>query len=211
MPSNSKFRVRYIFRPLVKAIALGLSKIGITPNIATFIMLFFAILSFISLGLFKNLFLFAIFVFTTGIFDGVDGAMARLKDKSTKSGAFLDSTMDRVSEFIVFLGLLLYCWNELLFFIDMKLIVMVSLFSSLMISYSRARAENFFKGDFDIGLMARSERLFYLVITSFIAHFFGFMNEFVFIFMWLVIGTSLFRLFKFNSIIKENENKTKIK
>ena len=205
----SKFRVRYIFRPLVKVIASRLSKIGITPNIATLIMLFFAILSLISLSLFKNLLLFSIFVFTTGIFDGVDGAIARLKDKSTKSGAFLDSTMDRVSEFIIFLGLLLYCWNETIFLNDMKLVVMISLFSSLMISYSRARAENFFKGDFDVGLMARSERLFYLVITSIIAFFFGFMNEFIFIFMWLVIGTSLFRFFKFNSIIKENENKSK--
>jgi phosphatidylglycerophosphate synthase len=202
-------RVRYIFRPLVKAIALGLSKIGITPNIATFIMLLFSILSLISLGFFKNLLLFSIFVFTTGIFDGVDGAIARLTDNSTKSGAFLDSTMDRVSEFIVLLGLLLYCWNESIFFIDMKLIVMISLFSSLMISYSRARAENFFKGDFDVGLMARSERLFYLVITSLIAYFFGLMNEFVFIFMWLVICTAVWRFFKFNNIIKKNENKSK--
>ena len=205
----SKFRVRLIFRPLVKTIASGLSKIGVTPNIATFMMLFFAILSLISLGLFRNLLLFSIFVFTTGIFDGVDGAIARLKDKSTSGGAFLDSTMDRVSEFIIFLGVLLYCWNETILLIDMKLIIMISFFSSLMISYSRARAENFFKGDFDVGLMARSERLFYLVITSIIAHFYGFMNEFIFIFMWLVIGTSLFRFFKFNSIIKENENKSK--
>jgi len=90
----------------------------------------------------------------------------------------------------------------------MKLIVMISFFSSLMISYSRARAENFFKGDFDVGLMARSERLFYLVITSIIAHFFGFMNEFIFIFMWLVIGNSLFRFFKFNGMIKESENES---
>jgi len=91
----------------------------------------------------------------------------------------------------------------------MKLIIMISFFSSLMISYSRARAENFFKGDFDVGLMARSERLFYLVITSIIAHFYGCMNEFIFIFMWLVIGTSLFRFLKFNSIIKESEDKSK--
>jgi len=204
----SKFRVRHIFKPLVKAIASGLSKIGVSPNMATIIMLGFAILSLISLGFFENLLLFSIFVFTTGIFDGVDGAIARLKGKSTKIGAFLDSTMDRVSEFIIFLALLLYCWNELIFLIDMKLIIMISFFCSLMISYSRARAENFFKGDFDVGLMARSERLFYLVITSIIAHFFGFMNEFIFIFMWLVIGTVLFRFFKFNNIIKENENKS---
>ena len=201
----SKFRVRLIFRPLVRAIAKGLSKIGVTPNIATMIMLIFAVLSLIILAVFKNLLIFSIFVFSTGIFDGVDGAIARLKDKSTKMGAFLDSNMDRVSEFIIFLALLLYCWNEYFFIFDMKLIIIVSLFSSLMISYSRARAENFFKGDFDVGLMARSERLFYIVITSIIATFFGFLNLFLFIFMWLVVGTTLFRFYKFNKMIKNSE------
>jgi hypothetical protein len=63
-----------------------------------------------------------------------------------------------------------------------------------MISYTRARAEVIFKGDFDIGLMARSERLFYLFITMIIAFFYGFMEIFLFIYMWLVIGTFIFRM-----------------
>ena len=86
----SKFRLRYIFRPLVNLIAKVLIKLGITPNIATFIMLLFAIFSFISLVFLQNLLLFAILIFFTGIMDGCDGAIARITDKSTAFGGFFD-------------------------------------------------------------------------------------------------------------------------
>ena len=191
----SKFRLRYIFRPLVNLIAKGLIRIGVTPNLATIIMLSFSVLSFISLVFFRNLLCFSIFVFTTGIMDGCDGAIARLTNNSTKFGGFFDSFMDRFSEFFIFLGLLIFSKNKFLWgFIDMKLIIFISFLASIMISYSRARAEVFFKGDFDIGLMARSERLFYLFITMAIAFFYGFMEEFLWLFMWLVIGTFFFRM-----------------
>ena len=202
----SKFRVRYIFHPLVKAIAKGCSRLGITPNMATIIMLSFSILSLFSLVMLSNLLLFAILVFMTGIFDGVDGEIARLTNKSSKIGGFLDSTMDRVSEFIIFMALLFFVWNECIWLIDMKLIVFLSYFASFMISYTRARAENFCEGDFNIGLMARSERLFYLVVASLISYFYDFFNLFLFIFMWLAIFTVLFRFIKFKKYIKENEN-----
>ena len=64
----SKYRLRYIFKPLVKLIAKALIKIRVTPNIATIIMFIFSILSFVSLVYFQNLLFFSIFVFITGIF-----------------------------------------------------------------------------------------------------------------------------------------------
>lgn len=202
----SKFRLRRIFKPLVKLVANFLSKIGLSPNLATFIMLCFSILSFVTLVCFSNLFLFSIFVFMTGFFDGVDGAIARIKGRATILGGFFDSVMDRMSEFVIFFALLLNCWDSLLWgIIDMKLIIFISFLSSIMISYLRARAEVFFKGDFDIGLMARSERLFYLVITMIIAHFYGYTNEFLFTYMLLVLATVLFRYFKIAKMIKAHE------
>ena len=202
----SKFRIRYVFRPLVNLIAKGLSKIGVTPNIATILMFIFSIFSFISLVFCNNLLFFAIFLFITGILDGCDGAIARLTNKSTKFGGFFDSIMDRFSEFVIFFGLLIFCWNELLWnLIDMRIIVFLCFMTSLMISYMRSRAENFYKGDFDVGLMARSERLFYLFVTSIIAFFYGFFNEFLFLFMWLLIGTALFRYIKISKQIKKQE------
>ncbi|NVM17367.1 MAG: CDP-alcohol phosphatidyltransferase family protein [Candidatus Lokiarchaeota archaeon] len=202
----SKFRLRRIFNPLVKSVAKILSKIGVSPNLATFIMFSFSIFSFVALVYFSNLFLFSIFVFITGFFDGVDGAIARIKESETIFGGFLDSVMDRMSEFVIFFALLLYSWNSLLWgLFDMKLIIFVSFLSSIMISYLRARAEVFFKGDFDFGIMARSERLFYLVITMMIANFYGYVNEFLFIFMLLVLATAFFRYFKIAKLIKDYE------
>ena len=202
----SKFRLRRIFRPLVKSVAIILSKVGVSPNLATFIMLSFSIFSFIALVFFSNLLLFSILVFVTGFFDGVDGAIARIKGKATIFGGFFDSVMDTLSEFAIFFALLFYCWNRFLWgIIDMKIIVFVSFLSSIMISYLRARAEVFFKGGFDCGLMARSERLFYLVITMLIANFYGYVNEFLFIFMLLVLATAFFRYFKIAKLIREFE------
>jgi phosphatidylglycerophosphate synthase len=183
-----------------------LNKIGVSPNLATVIMLSCSIISFVALVYFSNLILFSIFVFLTGIFDGVDGAIARISGKSSIFGGFFDSVMDRISEFVIFFALLLYSWNNFLWgIVDMKLIIIVSFLSSIMISYLRARAEVFFKGDFDFGLMARSERLFYLVITMMIANFFEYVNEFLFIFMLLVLTTALFRYFKIAHLIKTYE------
>ena len=202
----SKYRLRYIFRPLVKLIAKGLSKIGVTPNMATIIMFCFSLVSFFFLVFIQNLLLFSIFVFITGIMDGCDGAIARLTDKSTKFGGFFDSIMDRFSEFVIFLSLLVYIWDEELWnFIDMKVVVFLAFWFSIMISYLRTRASNILNGDFDIGLMARSERLFFLVISSLIAFYFGFFNVFLFLFMWLVMGTLIFRFMKINKQIKEKE------
>jgi hypothetical protein len=115
--------------------------------------------------------------------------------------------MDRISEFFIFLALIVFNWNNYLWvYIDMKLILFISYLTSFMISYCRARAEVFFKGDFDIGLMARSERLFYIFITMLIAHFYGFMSEFLFIYMVLVILTYLFRAKKISNQIKLAEH-----
>lgn len=188
----------------MKLVARGLIRIGVSPNLATIIMICFSILSFISIGLFQNLLLFSIFVFITGIMDGCDGAIARLTNKSTKFGGFFDSVMDRISEFLIFLGLYIYNHNQFLWsMIDMKLIIFISFLASIMISYTRARAENFFKGDFDIGLMARSERLFYLVITMMISFFWNFVKEFLFLFMWLVVITYIFRMIKIYYLLKK--------
>lgn len=203
----SKFRLRYLFRPLVNLIAKGLIRIGITPNLATIMMFCFSILSFISLVFFRNLLCFSILVFITGMMDGCDGAIARLTNRSTKFGGFFDSFMDRTSEFFIFLGLYIYNQDQLLWnCIDMKLIILISFLASIMISYTRARAEVFFKGDFDVGLMARSERLFFLVIISIISFFYDFFNLFLFIFMWLVMGTFLYRMINIYYMIKKRNN-----
>ena len=204
----SKFRVRNIFKKkIVKVVSKGLIKIGITPNLATIIMLCFSILSFVSIWPIKNLLLFSIFVFITTLLDGCDGTIARMTNRSSSFGGFFDSVMDRISEFFIFLGLLLFNWNRLLWnILDVKLIIYISFLASLMISYSRTRAECFFSGDFDVGLMGRSERLFYIFITMIFAHFYGYVDIFLFVFMVLLLANLIFRIIDIYNQIKSQAN-----
>ena len=167
---GSPYRVRRIFKPVVVWIAKFFHKIGALPNHITILMLLTSIAACITI-VFTDLFwLFGILTFLTGIFDGVDGALARLSGKSTKFGAFFDSTLDRVSEIMLYLGLFLkslqlsdgnyFLWGESFH----QVLILLSVFGSLMISYVRSRAENVSNSDFDVGIFARSERLFFLFL-----------------------------------------------
>lgn len=208
----SKFRLRRIFRPLVIKIGEGFVKMKIKPNQASFLMLFCSILSFMMLHVFNNLVLFGIFVFITGLMDGVDGAIARLTDNSTKYGAFLDSTLDRISEIIIYATLVI---SGLSFYTDLiafsgifQILVFVTLFSSLMISYLRSRAESEIKADFDIGLFARSERLFTLFIISIIPFSFVFFIGFIFLSLGIVL-TAIYRFVRYRQYFMEQNNTSK--
>jgi len=198
----SKFRLRYIFRPLINKLAKILGRIGLTPNHVTFLMLILSFFCFIFLTVLKIEWLFGIFVFLVGIFDGVDGAIARFLKKESKFGGFLDSIADRFSEIIIFLAILLYFGNQKFWnLIEINFIIYISLGASLLISYARTRAQNISTGDFDIGLMGRAERLFFISISSIL----GWLWECLPIFMILTVSTAIFRLVKAYSIIKKEE------
>jgi CDP-diacylglycerol---glycerol-3-phosphate 3-phosphatidyltransferase len=100
-----------------------------------------------------------------GFFDILDGRVARLTGLGSKFGAFYDSTLDRISEIAVFLGILsLYADN-----MTMIYVVMLAMAGSLMVSYTRARAEAMGL-DCRVGLMPRAERV---VLIGAAALFFG--------------------------------------
>ncbi len=203
----SKFRLRRIFKPLVIRIAKILSNWGLKPNQASFVMLMLSIISLLCLVLLDNLILFGIFVFATGFFDGVDGAIARLTQQSTKFGAFLDSSLDRVSETIIFAALYVGGINFFLFNSEFyQIIVIITCICSLLISYLRARAENEIDGDFDIGLFARSERLFGIFIIS-IFSLIPMFFSWGFIFLSIgIISTLIFRFIKYRAYFKDYED-----
>lgn len=106
-----------------------------------------------------------------GVFDIFDGRVARLSGLGSKFGAFYDSTLDRISEIVVFFGLLgLYNDYRLeLGDVGMIYLIMAAMAGSQMISYTRARAEAMGL-DCRVGLMPRAERVV-LIGTS--ALFFG--------------------------------------
>jgi len=90
------------------------------------------------------------------IFDMLDGRVARARGRGTKFGAFLDSTMDRYSDMLLYMGLLiLYARLDRT---GLMVLVWVAAFGSFMTSYARARAESLIPRC-PVGLMERPERI----------------------------------------------------
>jgi CDP-diacylglycerol--glycerol-3-phosphate 3-phosphatidyltransferase len=106
-----------------------------------------------------------------GFFDILDGRVARLTGLGSKFGAFYDSTLDRISEIIVFFGILSLYNDYRLDVGDVAMIywIMAAMALSLMISYTRARAEALGL-DCRVGLVPRAERV---VLIGGAALFFG--------------------------------------
>jgi len=153
--------IYFIINPLVK----GLIKIGFTPNLVTVTGLFLNVgvavifimgaeegnrgdLSYV--GWAGALILFA------GLFDMLDGQVARLGNMSSTYGALFDSVLDRYSELIMFLGICYYLISHHYFL--SSLFAFIAMMGSIMVSYTRARSEGLGienKG----GLMQRPERV----------------------------------------------------
>ena len=94
------------------------------------------------------------------VFDMLDGRVARLRGRETKFGAFLDSTMDRYSDMLLFMGLLiLYARLERT---GLMVLVWVAAFGSFMTSYARARAESLIPRC-TVGLLERPERIVLII------------------------------------------------
>lgn len=118
--------------------------------------------------------------FISGYFDVLDGAVARKTGQVSKFGGFFDSTLDRLSDAIVILGLiysnLIFPWNDMI----NELIGFVALMTILMISYTRSRAELegvIMKG---IGVMERAERIFFILGMYIIEYWVWFFSKYVF-------------------------------
>jgi CDP-diacylglycerol--glycerol-3-phosphate 3-phosphatidyltransferase len=97
------------------------------------------------------------------VFDMVDGRVARLRGRETRFGAYLDSTMDRYSDMLLYLGLMiLYArLDETL----LMVLVWVAAFGGFMTSYARARAESLIPRC-TVGLMERPERVVLLILGA---------------------------------------------
>ena len=168
-----------VINPFVR----GLIRIGLTPNAVTTIGLALNIgvavifvlgaeksnrgdMSYIGWG--GALVLFA------GLFDMLDGQVARLGNMSSKFGALYDSVLDRYSEMIMFLGICYYLVAHHYFL--SSLFAFIALIGSMMVSYTRARAEGLgveCKG----GLMQRPERVVtigvFAIASGIAGHFIG--------------------------------------
>lgn len=189
----SKFRLRFLFKKrfLIKNLATLFQKIHLKPNHITFLMLITSIISCTLLILNNNLIVFGILVLIVTILDGVDGYLARMSNQTTLFGGFLDSTFDRLSEGFIIIGLYFGIKDSFIFgMILYRIFLIMILIFSILISYMRARIEIEIphnKYDFDIGLFARSERLFMIFLVSIIP----FREFFTYGLIFLAIGVVL--------------------
>ena len=98
-----------------------------------------------------------------GLFDMVDGRVARATDQVTRFGGFFDSVLDRYSDLAIFMGLLVYyAWINRYSYIVLTAIVMTG---SVMVSYTRARAENAIP-KCKVGFLERPERVVLIIIGA---------------------------------------------
>ncbi|MFH1208446.1 MAG: CDP-alcohol phosphatidyltransferase family protein [Candidatus Omnitrophota bacterium] len=145
--------------PIVTRIVSFLTSQGISPVQLT---LAGAVLSLLTGVIYAKgyLFLGGILLFVAGAADLLDGPLARSTGKSSPFGAFLDSTVDRYSDFFVFAGLAIhFVHNGEIFWFFVMLGIILGAFA---VSYTKARAENFIK-DCGVGFFGRSERILLLI------------------------------------------------
>ncbi len=137
-----------------------LSKSGIKPDALTFIGLAISIGAAYAIAT-GHFLLGGVLILVAGLFDLLDGALARFVKQTRKFGAILDSTIDRISEAAIFCGLLVWYMLEGST-LEVVLIVAV-LIGSFLVSYVRARAEGLGL-ECKIGLFTRAERVIVLAI-----------------------------------------------
>jgi CDP-diacylglycerol---glycerol-3-phosphate 3-phosphatidyltransferase len=152
--------VYQVIQPLI----VGLSKIGVTPNMITtigFLLNVVVAIIFIKGGTAPHLDLRYVgwggfMILFAGLFDMIDGRLARVTNQSSTFGAFFDSVLDRYSELVMFLGICFYLISQGYFL--SSLFAFIAMIGSVMVSYIRARAEGLGIECQD-GLMQRPERI----------------------------------------------------
>jgi CDP-diacylglycerol--glycerol-3-phosphate 3-phosphatidyltransferase len=151
--------MRKWLKGVAEPVASFLNRIGMKPNVVTYLGLIGNTIGAILLGT-GHISWGGIIVLLFGLMDGLDGTMARLKGESTKFGAFIDSVTDRYSELVILAGLMAYYLQQS-DWLACGLVYMSAL-GSVMVSYIKARAEAL-GFDARIGILTRVER--YLVLA----------------------------------------------
>jgi CDP-diacylglycerol--glycerol-3-phosphate 3-phosphatidyltransferase len=146
----------YLIQPVVRPLA----RTGVTPNTITWIG-FLLSAGGGALIITGHLFIAGLVVLFAGLFDMMDGALARLTGRVTSFGAILDSTLDRLAEAVLLLGILyLFARGGS---IAGSVLVGVTLLGSLLVSYIKARAESL-GIECSVGIFTRPERVIVLAL-----------------------------------------------
>jgi len=177
--------LRGSLQPHLEKIGKGFASTGISPNGWSCIGLVFAFASSIVYGfnIEFSLIIGGVILLIAGFFDIVDGQVARVSQKVTKSGGFLDSVFDKIAEVAIFLGILVGGFAE-------PYLVFLAITFSLLVSYTRSRAESLGVKLQGIGIGERAERLLVIAIIGII----GFMEYAIIIVITIAAITFIQRI-----------------
>jgi CDP-diacylglycerol--glycerol-3-phosphate 3-phosphatidyltransferase len=164
MTLRKSFLAEPYYRWLDKRILPHVNQLTLSPN--QFTLVGFLLAAAVPIGFFLNPLFGLLFMLISGIADTLDGLLARRRNAASVFGAFLDSTLDRISDFFYLLGFWILFWNVNRFTLASGLIFASSL-ATVMISYVKMRSEAL-GGTCNIGLMERGWRTIYLIIWAFL-------------------------------------------
>ena len=134
-----------------------LARTKITPDQVTFLGLLIncAVAYFIAAGWFGS-FIVGILIWVAGFFDALDGSVARATGRVTIFGNFFDSVLDRYSDSVIYIGILVHFL--ILGNTDYVILTVVAMVGSLAVSYTRAKAESLDLAC-EVGFMPRTVRI----------------------------------------------------
>jgi CDP-diacylglycerol--glycerol-3-phosphate 3-phosphatidyltransferase len=150
---------------MVRGLAYG----HINPNILTVIGVSINVGCGLLFG-FGHFFWAGIILIVANLFDMLDGQVARLTGRVTSFGGFLDSSLDRLSDMVVFLGLMVFYARDTQFHSTLNVFLAgAAMMGSVMVSYTSARAESLIP-KCDVGFLRRPERVVLLIIGALTTH-----------------------------------------
>ncbi|HVS21937.1 MAG TPA: CDP-alcohol phosphatidyltransferase family protein, partial [Pyrinomonadaceae bacterium] len=150
---------------IIDAMVRWLAHGHIPPNILTLVGVAINVGSGLLFG-FGRFFWAGIVLIVANLFDMLDGQVARLAGRVTRYGGFLDSSLDRLSDMVVFVGLMVFYARDIEFHSTLNVVVAgAGMIGSVMVSYASARAESMIP-KCDVGFLRRPERVVLFIIGA---------------------------------------------
>ena len=150
---------------IIDAMVRWLARGHINPNILTFVGVAINVASGLLFG-FGWFFSAGIVLIVANLFDMLDGQVARLSGRVTSFGGFLDSSLDRLSDMVVFVGLMVFYARSIEYHSTLNVFLAgAGLMGSVMVSYASARAESMIP-KCDVGFLRRPERVVLFIIGA---------------------------------------------
>ena len=157
-------KVRNQVKPIVDAVGRALARTGLPPTFWTVVGFLFAVVAGLLYATHSSQpYLAALAIVCSGIFDVIDGAVARVTNKISKSGSFNDSTLDRLAEVAIYSGIIYAGYTY-------SLVVLLALGFSILVSYTRAKGDSLSVTLSGVGIGERAERLLVLIFFTLVGY-----------------------------------------